>query len=79
MDRRTSLPAGKPEKLANRWIHEEWGFPFQNAPGDACFIYPTKDGVIASLRAQYIRDGVEDYEYLAILKHYRDAALKKGS
>ena len=72
-----SLPENR-KKLANRWIHEEWGFPFQNAPGDACFIYPTKDGVIASLRAQYIRDGVEDYEYLAILKHYRDAALKKG-
>jgi len=66
------------KKLENRWVHEEWGFPFQSAPGDACFIYPTKDGVVASLRAQYIRDGVEDYEYLAILKQYRDLALKKG-
>ena len=74
-------PPSTPEnrkKLANRWIHEEWGFPFQNAPGDACFIYPQKEGVIASLRAQYIRDGVEDYEYLCILKQYRDLALRKG-
>lgn len=74
-------PANTPEnkkKLANPWIHEEWGFPFRSAPGDGCFIYPTKDGVIPSLRAQYIRDGVEDYEYMAILKKYYGLALKKG-
>ena len=44
------------KKLQNRWIHEEWGFPFRSFPGDGCLIYPAKDGVIASLRAQYIRE-----------------------
>ncbi len=66
------------KKLQNRWIHEEWGFPIRDCPGDGCFIYPTKDGVIPSLRAQYIREGVEDYEYLAILKKTQDQVLKKG-
>lgn len=65
-------------KLKNRWVHEEWGFPFRDCPGDACFIYPTREGVIASVRAQYMRDGVEDYEYLAILKTTLAHALKKG-
>lgn len=70
-------PVNQP-KMKNRWVHEEWGFPIRDCPGDACFIYPTKEGVVASLRAQYMRDGVEDYEYLAILKQYRDLALRMG-
>ena len=73
--------AGEPAnraKMKNRWVHEEWGFPFRDNPGDGCFIYPTKDGVIPSLRAQYMRDGVEDYEYLAVLQKTLGQALKKG-
>lgn len=62
------------KKLANRWIHEEWGFPIKNHPGDGCFIYPTKDGVIASFRAQQIRESVDDYEYMAILKKQYEKA-----
>ena len=73
--------AGEPAnraKMKKRWVHEEWGFPFRDNPGDGCFIYPTKDGVVPSLRAQYMRDGVEDYEYLAVLQKTLGQALKKG-
>ena len=54
------------------WICEEWRFPFSTdgIPGDGCFLYPTEQAVVPSLRAQYIRDGVEDYEYVEILSRY---------
>ena len=65
-------------KKANPWVHEEWGFPILGCPGDGCFVYPTKDGVVPSLRAQYIRDGAEDYEYVEILARRLAAAVKSG-
>jgi hypothetical protein len=41
-------------------------------PGDGCLIYPTADGPVGSIRLENIRDGLEDFDYLALL------ADKKG-
>lgn len=41
-------------------------------PGEGMLVYPGKqvgvDGVVPSMRLKWIRDGVEDYEYIEILK-----------
>lgn len=44
--------------------------------GDGCLTYPTRDGPVASIRLANIRDGLEDYDYLAMLADAkgRDAA-----
>ena len=36
--------------------------------GNGLLFYPGKDGPIASLRLEIFRDGIEDYEYLVLLK-----------
>jgi hypothetical protein len=35
--------------------------------GDGCLTYPTRDGPVGSIRLENIRDGLEDYDYLALL------------
>jgi hypothetical protein len=35
--------------------------------GDGCLIYPTRGGPVSSIRLENIRDGLEDYDYLALL------------
>lgn len=35
--------------------------------GDGCLVYPTRDGPVSSIRLENIRDGLEDYDYLALL------------
>ncbi len=35
--------------------------------GDGCLIYPLPDGPVGSIRLENIRDGIEDYDYLALL------------
>lgn len=44
--------------------------------GDGCLAYPTPDGPVSSIRLENIRDGSEDYDYLALLADAkgRDAA-----
>ena len=41
-------------------------------PGEGMLVYPAEtvgiDGVVPSMRLKWIRDGVEDYEYIQILK-----------
>ena len=66
-------------KAKDRWVHEEWTFPINGCPGDGCFVYPTKNGVVPSYRAVFIRDGVEDYEYVAELERRYAAAKANGS
>lgn len=40
---------------------------FKNGMGN--YVYPGKDGrILPSLRLENLRDGVEDYEYLVLLK-----------
>ncbi len=38
-----------------------------NMTGDGCLTYPTAAGPASSIRLENIRDGLEDYDYLAIL------------
>jgi len=51
-----------------------WGLPHWNpltwgdGNGDGLLMYPGPDGPWASLRLKVIRDGIEDYEYLALLR-----------
>ena len=68
----------KSGKSKDRWVHEDWSLPIKPCPGDGCFTYPTKDRVVPSLRAVYIRDGIEDYEYLAELERRYEIVKKAG-
>lgn len=69
---RTDLWAGNP------WEDEQTLFQDGNYyPGEGMLVYSGKEvgieGVVPSIRLKWIRDGVEDYEYINILKD-----LKRG-
>lgn len=42
--------------------------------GDGCLTYPTPDGPVSSIRLENIRDGLEDYDYLALLAEAKGRA-----
>ena len=50
-----------------------------NYPGEGMLVYPGQQvgvpGVVASMRLKWLRDGVEDYEYVQILKKLGKAEL----
>lgn len=46
--------------------------------GDGALLLPAENGVIPSIRLKYIRDGFEDYEYLAMLQRVHDNIKKRG-
>jgi len=50
-------------------FHSEGGATF---PGEGVLVYPGRGagvpGVVPSMRLNWIRDGLEDYEYVALLK-----------
>ena len=50
-------------------------------PGDGQLLYPGKDGPLPSIRLANIRDGIEDYEWLAMLERLkgREAAAALAS
>lgn len=54
----------------------------ENFPGEGILVYPGErfgvEGIVPSMRLKWIREGVEDYEYIEILKNlgYEDWALK---
>jgi hypothetical protein len=61
------------------WPSDAWNnannagkFSTNNYPGDGMLVYPGDragiHGVAPSIRLKWIRDGVEDYEYVALLK-----------
>jgi hypothetical protein len=63
----------------DRWSPDPWNdvnnigdFSPDNFPGEGLLVYPGADigisGVAPSIRLKQLRDGVEDYEYLEILK-----------
>lgn len=71
------------------WGHDPWNdvnnagqFSSNNYPGEGMLIYPGAavgiTGVAPSMRLKWIRDGVEDYEYVDLLKKagYGDWALE---
>ena len=50
--------------------------PEQN--GNGILFYPGSDGPIPSIRLELLRDGMEDYEYLALLQHIVQSAAQRG-
>ena len=69
------------------WCVNWWPFvnPFKSAAntkweqnGNGLLFYPGQDGPIASLRLEVIRDGLEDYEYLILLREKIDLLREKG-
>ncbi len=59
------------------WTEEPWRdvYTYRNQyPGEGMLLYPSTTpgsaGVSPSLRLKWIRDGVEDFEYIAILKRH---------
>ena len=70
----------------DRWLSDPWNnvnntgaFSSANYPGEGMLVYPGQQvgiqGVVASMRLKWLRDGVEDYEYIQILKNLGKADL----
>ena len=49
-----------------------------NQNGNGLLYYPGENGPIASLRLEIFRDGMEDYEYLVILKEKLQELKENG-
>jgi hypothetical protein len=73
----------------DKWPSDAWNnvnntgtYSSANYPGEGMLVYPGKqvgvDGVVASMRLKWIRDGVDDYEYVQMLKNIgrEDVAMK---
>ena len=73
----------------DKWPSDPWNnvnnagtYSSSNYPGEGMLVYPGKQvgvqGVVASMRVKWLRDGVEDYDYVQILKQLgkSDEALK---
>lgn len=57
------------------WGLNWWNIPFGHfSPGDEWIIWPGSRGPLSSLRYEAQREGIEDYEYLAMLEDARRAA-----
>ena len=53
-----------------------WKLPYiWGMSGDGCLTYPTPSGPVSSIRLENVRDGVEDYDYLALLADARGPEL----
>lgn len=63
----------------DRWGSDPWNnvnntgtFSSANYPGEGMLVYPGQPvgvkGVVASMRLKWLRDGVEDYDYVQLLK-----------
>ena len=70
----------------DRWSSDPWNnvnntgvFSSANYPGEGMLVYPGRQvgiqGVVASMRLKWLRDGVQDYEYIQILKNLGKADL----
>jgi hypothetical protein len=80
------VPFDDPQRIAQirsglRWPEIPWNsYTFTRHNGDGHLIYPGPDGnPLPSVRLALIRDGIEDYEYLYLLKTRLDALLAKKS
>jgi hypothetical protein len=73
----------------DRWPSDPWNnvnntgtYSSANFPGEGALVYPGQQvgiqGVVASMRLKWLRDGVDDYDYVQILKNLgkEDLALK---
>jgi hypothetical protein len=58
----------------DRWTNDPWNNvqTYDDLPGEGMLTYPGKqvgiEGIVPSMRLKWLRDGVEDYEYIEILK-----------
>jgi len=70
----------------DKWPSDPWNdvnnagtYSSANYPGEGMLVYPGKpvgvNGVVASMRLKWLRDGVEDYDYVQILKDLGKADL----
>ena len=70
----------------DRWTSDPWNnvnntgtYSSNNFPGEGMLVYPGQQvgiqGVVGSMRLKWVRDGVEDYEYVQILKNLGKADL----
>ena len=64
----------------DKWPSDPWNnvnnagtYSSANYPGEGMLVYPGQQvgvkGVVASMRVKWLRDGVEDYDYVQILKN----------
>lgn len=73
----------------DKWPSDPWNnvnnsgtYSSANYPGEGMLVYPGQQvgvkGVVASMRMKWLRDGVEDYDYVQILKELGkgDAAMQ---
>jgi Domain of unknown function (DUF4091) len=73
----------------DKWPSDPWNnvnnagtYSSANYPGEGMLVYPGQQvgvkGVVASMRMKWLRDGVEDYDYVEILKELgkRDEAME---
>jgi hypothetical protein len=59
-----------PENFTKNWTSGNWM---------GCAVYPDPEGLATSIRFETMRDGVEDYDYLAILRDRVQTAAKHGT
>ena len=54
----------------NYWTGDPWQDPltYPGGNGDGSLVYPGEDGPVNSLRWETVRDGIEDYDTLALLE-----------
>jgi hypothetical protein len=83
---RTNLwfqPGSVGRKPERRTWAVDWGFwtTRRNPSGITCgcLFWPGPDGVLNSIRAENWREGVEDYEYLYLLRQWRQRAGRAAS
>lgn len=53
---------------SGRWTDDVYKKNYTSGNYMGCAIYPSPDGLCTSIRFETMRDGVEDYDYLAILR-----------
>jgi len=65
----------------NFWTTNPWENPMNtkwSQNGNGSLFYPGPEGPVPSIRLEVLRDGMEDYEYLAMLQRLIDRARAQG-
>ena len=60
------------------WLNNKWTHGRPSTSFDAVLVLPTDTGVLPTIRLKAYRDGIEDYEYIYMLRNAVDA-LKKSN
>jgi hypothetical protein len=62
-----------------RWTDDVYKKNWTTGNYMGCVVYPGPSGITTSIRLETLRDGVEDYDYLTLLRQAVEAAKKKTS